>query len=197
MADPNRPYAQALLEATSPQKESEEAELLIEGYLEFVKADPEALVRINDPGRKTSERDRALAVIIGAVAESMGEEHGEFLPETIRLVVNLLHLMKARGRMAGLQAMLEDFRSLRNEENGLVIASVESARKLEYSEIQRLQGVIEERFLTEDEKALEKKVFINAKVDPSLLAGLRVRVGDAYFDDTLKTRMGRMKRHLS
>lgn len=197
MADPNRPYAQALLEATSPQKESEEAELLIEGYIEFAKANPECLVRIYDPGRKTSERDRALAVTVEAIAQSMGEEHGEFLPETVRLVVNLLRLMKARGRLPGLPDMLEDFRSLRNEENGIVIASVESARKLEYDETQKLQGVIEHRFLTEDEKALDKKVFINATVDPSLLAGLRVRVGDAYFDDTLKTRMGRMKRHLS
>jgi ATP synthase F1 delta subunit len=197
MSDPNRPYAQALLEATRPLGLSEEADLLIEGYIDYVESNPEAITRMTDPGRKTSARDRALAVILGAVAESMGREQGEFDPKTVQFVLNLLRLMKARGRATNLRPMLENFRSLRNEADGVVMATVASARALNHPETQRLQEVIEDRFLSAEEKALKRKVFINAEVDQSLLAGLRVRVGDAYFDDTLKTRMGRMKRHLS
>lgn len=198
MGDPLMPYARALLDATRPLGLAEEAELLLEGYIAYVEASPEAARLLDDPGRRRSARDRALAAIVAAVAEAVGAEHGgEVDPRARALVLNLLRLVQARKRAAGLRGALAAFRAMRNEADGLVVASVESARALSLEEASRLESIVEGRFLSAKERALKRKVFLNAKVDQSLLSGLRVRVGDVLFDDTLKTRMARMKRHLS
>ena len=103
-------------------------------------------------------------------------------------VLNLIGLMLRRGRIQELPRLAAEFRRLDDERQGVTRASVTSTLPLEPDEVRAL----EERLAS----ATDRRVALDLKVDPSLLGGLVVRLGDRLVDGSVRGRLERLRNRL-
>jgi F-type H+-transporting ATPase subunit delta len=99
-----------------------------------------------------------------------------------------LRLLAQRKRMAILPALARSLRKLSDEHAKVVRAEVASAKALPDEYVRRLQGELE--------KMTGRKVLLERKVDPALIAGVVTRVGDMVIDGSLRTRLADLKAQL-
>jgi F-type H+-transporting ATPase subunit delta len=105
-----------------------------------------------------------------------------------RPVLNLIGLMLRRGRIHELPRIAAEFRRLDNARQGITIATAISAAPL---------GTDEIRALTERmEQFTGGRVELEVQVDPSLLGGVVVRVGDRLIDGSVRGRLERLRTEL-
>jgi F-type H+-transporting ATPase subunit delta len=103
-------------------------------------------------------------------------------------VVNLIQLMLRRGRIEQLPHLAEEFRRLDNLHQGITLATATSASPLSPDEV---------RALTERmEQFTGGRIELDVKVDPSLLGGLIVQVGDRLIDGSVRSRLERLRNQL-
>jgi len=105
-----------------------------------------------------------------------------------RPVLNLIGLMIRRGRIDELPKVAAEFRRLDNARQGITIATATSAAPLDKAEIKALT----ERM----EKFTGGRVELEVQVDPSLLGGVVVRVGDRLIDGSVRGRLERLRNQL-
>jgi F-type H+-transporting ATPase subunit delta len=105
-----------------------------------------------------------------------------------RPVLNLIGLMLRRGRIEELPRLAAEFRRLDNARQGITLATATSASPLSSDEV---------RALTERmEQFTGGRVELDVQVDPSLLGGLVVRVGDSLIDGSVRSRLERLRNQL-
>jgi len=103
-------------------------------------------------------------------------------------VLNLIKLMIRRGRIHELPRLAAGFRRLDNARQGITLATATSASTLTRDEI---------RALTERmEQFTGGRVELDVQVDPSLLGGVVVRVGDRLIDGSVRGRLERLRNQL-
>ena len=114
--------------------------------------------------------------------------HTIFKPVATKPVLNLIDLMIRRGRTHELAKVAAEFRRLDNARQGITIATATSATPLSGDEI---------RALTERMEAFTGgRVELDVNVDPGLLGGLVVRVGDRLIDGSVRGRLERLRNQL-
>jgi F-type H+-transporting ATPase subunit delta len=103
-------------------------------------------------------------------------------------VLNLIGLMLRRGRIEELPRLAAEFRRLDDERQGITRATAISASSLTPDEV---------RALTERlEQSAGGRVALDTEVDPSLLGGLVVRLGDRLIDGSVRSRLERLRNQL-
>ena len=103
--------------------------------------------------------------------------------------LHLLTLMIRRGRFELLPEVVREFTRLYQSLEGIVQATVASAVPLAGSEVEALV----ERLVALTGKRIE----LRQEVDPELLGGIQVRVGDQLIDGSVRGRLLRMRTGLS
>lgn len=103
-------------------------------------------------------------------------------------VLNLIGLMLRRGRIEELPRLAAEFRGLDNAHRGITLATATSASPLSSDERQALV----ERM----EQLTAGRVELQVQVDPALLGGLVVRVGDRLLDGSVRSRLERLRNQL-
>ena len=103
-------------------------------------------------------------------------------------VLNLIKLMIRRGRIHELPRLAAEFRRLDNVRLGITLATATSAAPLTKDEVKALT----ERM----EQFTGGRVELNVQVDPSLLGGVVVRVGDRLIDGSVRGRLERLRNQL-
>ena len=103
-------------------------------------------------------------------------------------VLNFMKLLTGRGAMDRFIECADVFRDRYNELYGVVEAEVTSAAPLSEDQI----NAVREKF----EAMLGRKLSLRASVDPSLIGGLRVDVEGRRYDNSIRTRLERMRRSL-
>jgi F-type H+-transporting ATPase subunit delta len=103
--------------------------------------------------------------------------------------LNLVLLMIRRGRPKQVPAMVERFNELLRRERGTVRAEVRSALPLD--EVER--EAISERLASLTGDTVE----ISEMVDPSLIGGIAVRIGDRLYDASVGSRRERLRARLT
>jgi F-type H+-transporting ATPase subunit delta len=121
-----------------------------------------------------SAEDKAKA--LRAVAEKGGAH-----PTTIKF----LGLLAGNSRAGSLNAVINDFLRLSAKHRGVVSAEVTSAQKLTAAQEKGVKAALRQ--------ALGKDPEITTRVDPSLLGGLKVRVGSRLFDASLRSKLDSLK----
>ncbi|MCA0199667.1 MAG: F0F1 ATP synthase subunit delta [Proteobacteria bacterium] len=96
-----------------------------------------------------------------------------------------LGLVAQNRRLFALQGMIRGYREILAERRGQAAAEVTSAAPL--SDSQRMSLVDQLK------KSVGRNVDIVAKVDPSILGGLIVRVGSRMVDSSLRSKLQRLK----
>jgi F-type H+-transporting ATPase subunit delta len=103
-------------------------------------------------------------------------------------VLNLIGLMLRRGRIEQLPHLAAEFRRLDNARQGIALAVATSASPLSPDEV---RAVVERM-----EQLTGGRVELQVVVDPSLLGGLVVRVGDRLLDGSVRSRLERLRNQL-
>src|SRR5690606_10176647 len=98
--------------------------------------------------------------------------------------MQFMTLVTNKGREAMLGKMASAFVAIYNQRHGIVTAEVTTAAAL--SEEQRLA-------ISSKLKSLGKEVKLAERVDPSLLGGMKVKVGDQRVDATLRKKLNEIK----
>ncbi|WP_046174584.1 F0F1 ATP synthase subunit delta [Domibacillus indicus] len=105
-------------------------------------------------------------------------------------VSNLLKLLVERRRANEISAVCEEFIHLANEERGIAEAVVFSTRPLTEEE----EASVSHTF---SRKVGKQTLNIENIVDPNLLGGLKVRIGNRIFDGTLRGKLNRLEKQLT
>ncbi len=116
------------------------------------------------------------------VAEALGKE-------VRRPVVNLVLLLLRRGRIELLPRVADEFERLDHARRGITSAIATSAAPLEPAEVRALTARLEA--LSGGTVELERRV------DPSLLGGVVVQLGDRLVDGSVRGRLERLRQRLA
>jgi F-type H+-transporting ATPase subunit delta len=103
-------------------------------------------------------------------------------------VLNLVRLMLRRGRIDQLPRVAAEFRRLDDARQGVTHATAVSATDLTRDEIRQLTERLEQQ--------MGGRVALDVEVDPSLLGGIIVRVGDRLMDGSVRGRLERLRNQL-
>lgn len=124
-----------------------------------------------------SEGDRQ--AVIDEIAARMG------LSATAK---NTIGLLAQRRRLAVLPAIAKELGHLADERAGIVRGTVTSAGALNEAYFQKLQREVE--------RVMGKKVLLERHQDPSLIAGVVVKIGDRIIDGSARARLDHMREQL-
>ncbi len=100
-------------------------------------------------------------------------------------VQNLLRAVIDNGRLVALPAIAQQFHALVNAKSGVSDATVYSAFPIDAAQLADVKAALERRF----GRRLDAKV----ELDPALIGGIRVVVGDEVLDTSVKARLEAMK----
>jgi F-type H+-transporting ATPase subunit delta len=168
-----RPYAEALFQVAAKQDLKAWGEQL--AALALVAQDS-ALRQFAEDPKVTPEQ----VFQVTAAAAKL-----ELLPG----VQNFLREAIANGRLAALPAMVQQFHALANAASGVADAQIFSAFPIEPAQLAEVVATLEKRF--------GRKLQAHVELEPGLIGGIRVVVGDEVLDTSVKARLERMKVALS
>jgi len=169
-------YAQAIVEAAEAagcrRDVLEELGLLAREVLPKV---PEAVAVFSSPTISAEEKDRIIDRLAGS----------RMKPTT----VNALHVLARHGRLGMLGVVVDAAERLADERDGKQQATFTTAVPLDAAEQSRIVG--------ETEKALAASLKPRFVVDPTIIGGLVVRVGDTIYDQSVATGLTRISGRLN
>jgi F-type H+-transporting ATPase subunit delta len=111
-----------------------------------------------------------------------------FRPVVHPLVVEFFRLLLRKKRMFELRAIIGEFERLVEAHRGVVRARVTSAIPMHDGELAQLVSALE--------SGMNKKVRVVASVDPLILGGLVVRIGDRIADKSVRTMLTQLRDQL-
>jgi F-type H+-transporting ATPase subunit delta len=103
-------------------------------------------------------------------------------------VGNLVRLLLRRSRIEQLGRVAAEFRRLDNIRQGITPATATTAAELTPDEIRALT--------TRLEQSTGGRIELDVQIDPSILGGLIVRVGDRLIDGSVRGRLERLRNRL-
>jgi len=125
------------------------------------------------------------AVALEERATVVDDALGSVISKPVR---NLIQLQLKRGRIAEIGRVADEFRRLDNRRQGITVATARTAAELTPDEVRALT--------TRLEQFTGGRVELDVTVDPSLLGGLVVRVGDRLIDGSVRGRLERLRNQL-
>ena len=102
---------------------------------------------------------------------------------------NLLRTVIENGRLAALPEIAAQFHALVNTRTGVSDATVYSAFPIDRAQLGEVVASLEKRF--------GRKLNPTVEIDPELIGGIRVVVGDEVMDTSVKARLEQMKAALT
>ena len=168
-----RPYAEALFDATAQGDLTQGVEQL----------DALATVAENEQLRQFAQNPKVsdevvVDTIVGVVKAPLSEP-----------VRNLLRTIVENGRLEALPEVARQYRMLASSRAGVSDALIESAFPIEAAQLAEVMGALEKRF--------GRKLNPSVQVEPGLIGGIRVVVGDEVLDTSVKARLEQMKAALT
>ncbi len=168
-----RNYAEALFELAERAGQQDRYADLIDAVAAAVETIPKVKAVLMSPRVPKAEKARFL---------------GEALKQAPREFVLWLQAVVKRGRQKILREIAIAYQALLDQKLNRVRASVTLARKPD----DKLKALIEEKL----SQQLDKEVIAAYLVDPEILGGTIIRVGDRVLDGSVRRRMTKLRRQL-
>ena len=168
-----RNYAEALFELGERTGQPDRYSDLIDAVAAAVETIPKVKAVLMSPRVPKAEKARFL---------------GEALKQAPREFVLWLQAVVKRGRHQILREIAIQYQALLDQKLNRVRASVTLAREPD----DKLKTLIEERL----SRQLDKEVIAAYLIDPEILGGTIVRVGDRVLDGSVRRRMTKLRRQL-
>ena len=110
-------------------------------------------------------------------------------PELRQETQNLLRLLIEHRRTSEMPAIRREFERMADEAAGIVNVALTTAVDLSDAEQQRYERVLADR--------LGKKVRMDYRHDPGLVAGATIQIGDRLIDGSVRTQLDRLRQRLA
>ena len=110
-------------------------------------------------------------------------------PELRRETQNLLRLLIEHRRTSEMPAIRREFERMADEAAGIVNVALTTAVDLSDAEQQRYERALADR--------LGKKVRMDYRHDPGLVAGATIQIGDRLIDGSVRTQLDRLRQRLA
>ena len=163
-----RPYAEALFKSAGSDLAGTASWL---DELAAIASNAQLQQYAGDPGVTSAQTFE----LISGVAKTA-------LPESAK---NFMRAVIDKGRVSVLPEIASQFRALKNAQSGSSDAIVYSAFALEGTALADLAAVLEKRF--------NRKLNVKVELEPELIGGVRVVVGDEVLDTSVKARLEQMR----
>jgi len=163
-----RPYADALFKASLADLNT--AAVWVD-ELKEIAANAQLLQFADNPNVRA---DQVFDLIVGVVKTA--------LPEMAK---NFLRTVIANGRLSAVPEIATQFRALKNAQGGSSDAVVYSAFEIDGAALADLKATLEKRF--------DRQLNVSVELQPELIGGIRVVVGDEVLDSSVKARLEQMK----
>lgn len=168
-----RPYARAAFEFANQQQQ-------IPHWMSML----QVLTSIcNDP--KIGQALRSPALDEPAKVALILDIAGDIIDESCK---NLVRVIAENKRLRAIPEICRQFHGLQEAAVNIVEAEVTTARPLNDALMQQLVAALESR--------TKAKVELHHHVDPALLGGLRIRIGDEVIDNSIQGKLQRLAHHL-
>jgi F-type H+-transporting ATPase subunit delta len=173
MAEPStiaRPYAEAVFRlADAAGALPKWSEML--AALALVAQDARVRAAVSQPGLSDAQ---AAGILIGVLSGRLTAE-----------AENFLRVLAENGRLGLLPEIRTQFEALKDEREGVLEAEVQSAFELSQAQVADLVQRLE--------KKTGRKVRTKVQVDKSLIAGVRVVLGDQVIDGSARAQLGALE----
>ncbi len=163
-----RPYAEALFKASSAD---------MAGAAVWV--DELAAIAANLQLQQFADNPKVDVAQVFAVVSGVAKTS---LPANAQ---NFLRTVIENGRLSAMPEIAAQFRALKNARSGSSDAVVHSAFPIELAALAELASTLEKRFA--------RKLNVSVVLEPALIGGVRVVVGDEVLDTSVKARLEQMK----
>jgi F-type H+-transporting ATPase subunit delta len=169
-----RPYAEALFQSAKAAELAACLEQLNE--LAQLASLPEVAALSNNPKVSADDLSKLLA---GTVKTKLDSK-----------VLSLLSLVNQNHRLTAVPEIARQFEALKNKSEGAAEVLITSAFPLEGTALNDLLLSLKKRFGGKDLRP-------TIEVDPTLIGGVRIQVGDEVMDSSVKARLAQMQTSLS
>jgi F-type H+-transporting ATPase subunit delta len=143
-------------------------------WAQAVKDNPALRDALSDPTRSAADKADLVGDLLGSRA----------LPSTVTLAKQSLS-----GSYRTVSSALTSYQKTVAQVHGESVATVRAARALTESEVERLTEVLTTQY--------GRPVHLNLLVDPTVLGGIRVEIGDDVIDGTVSSRLDDARRLLA
>ncbi|WP_153720850.1 F0F1 ATP synthase subunit delta [Sporosarcina cascadiensis] len=114
---------------------------------------------------------------------------GQFFNGANPLVLNTLYVLIDAGRIGETLSVIEDFQEIANAASGIAEAKVFSTRPLTVEESNAISTAFAH-------KVGKRALHIENLIDPSLIGGIRLQIGNQIIDSSISAKLARLERQL-
>lgn len=172
-------YANALYSASVEQSSVDASYQGLTKVAELLKQDKKVNQFLTNPALDLDDRK----TIVDTIAKSLS------LDKTVH---NFLGVLSENNRLAEFDSIYKNFGTLYEAYQGVVEAKITSAKPLDSKILKRLQAAIQKSSFVGQGKTLK----INSEVQPDILGGLVVEVGDKTLDLSISSKVARLNQTL-
>lgn len=175
LADPvARVYAEALFGIAKDRSVVEETLGELEGFLEIV--------------RDSTDIQRFLTTPVIEPAAKIGHLRPALGGRVSESVEDFLCLLVEKGRMAALGEIVDAFRDLADELANRARVSVRTATPLADPLRDEIEAILR--------SSLSKQIAIEAEVEPNIMGGAVITIGDKVYDGSVKNRLSQFRKQI-
>jgi F-type H+-transporting ATPase subunit delta len=165
-------YASALFELATAQNATAVVESDLGKFEQLLALSTDLTSLVRSPVISSDDQARALSAVLDKAGVN-------------GLTKNFFNVICKNRRLFAASDMIRAYRSLAAKARGEVTAEVTSAVALTDAQVSEIKQTLK--------ASVGKDVTLNAKVDPSLLGGLVVKIGSRMIDSSLKTKLSSLK----
>lgn len=169
-----RRYARAIFHLAVEKEAEAEVRADFQALASLLRESPEFANLVHDPAHHVHQQQEAMEKLFEKKAHP--------------LVLNSLLFIAACGRLAELPFICEHMETLHCERNDILRARVATAALLDDEQGNAIRERLEKRF--------GKTVETTMQVDPALLGGFKVHVGDSVLDFSIRTQLQRLRKSM-
>lgn len=170
-----RVYAEALLSAAGRQNKAEEIHDQLQSLVQDIfPAQPKFETLLASGAIRRDAKRKVIESVLGGQADP--------------LFVNFLLVLNENDRLNAIRAIAAAYHDLYDAQRRRIRVRVRSATPLSAEQEQRLKKELHDAFNLEP--------ILQVRIDPELLGGMIVQVGDLLFDGSVRTQLDRMRNQL-
>jgi F-type H+-transporting ATPase subunit delta len=166
-------YAQSLIQLAIEKSQLEEVRADMELVAKTCSASDDLTQMLQSSIIKTEVKQRALEAV--------------FSKKVSDLSMHFMNMLAEKKREAILEAAADSFISIYNEKEGNQEATVTSATTLSTDQKKQLQSSL---------SSFGKTISLKEIVDPSILGGLQIRIGDLRLDASIRRKLNSLKQEI-
>jgi len=166
-------YAKATLNLAKEQNQTDEVNSDMRLLIKTISDSSDLQYFINNPTLKSNIKEEALSAI--------------FKTKITAITLGLINLLITNKRISLLNAVAKEYMLIYDFDKGIETAQITTAIPITKE--------IQNKFLEKINQLTSKKVSVENKVDPSIIGGFIIRVGDKQFDSSISGQLNILKRN--